>query len=628
MVGVVIVHQAVEVSLETRSAFAGTQVPGAGQNPTILVATAPDRRAGRWTGKATSFIGGWLILPALGLLVSPLVNAGWLFVDVTLLSGKLPEGLRSALLIETMLDTTFLVFQVYVAVAFFRRWCNAPALVVALLIARNVINVFVWLMAAAFGVGASASGGMVGPLVAAGIWIPYFLRSKRVRATFVVGRVAGPDTASRDADSPLREPACRVAAASYGVATQQGDAEWHVIHDGNESGPLSCSELADKAVAGGVRADDLVKVAGGRWVKAGSFGFLQRAFLKQQDRAKACPTVGDSGGSDAVVGWCMVGIFAAGGVFLLAVWAANPSPPVKAPLASSSVEVADAGRDARSSLALGREWLRKKEYDKAIQEYSKVIALDPTSKEAYCNRGIARDFVGDHNGAINDFDEAIRLDPKEAEFYVKRGSSYLLNKEDYTAAIRDFDEAIRLKPTWAEAHMSRGFAWWSRGEYAKAVRDYDEAIRLDPNDAGFYSFRGDAWRDMKNYAKAIRDYDEAIRLDSKKASFYSSRGFTRKAAGDRSGAAKDFRTARTLNGIPEVTLSQTSDGAGCFRGTVHNDTGKAIARLKLTIKTAMWERNYEANVSVENNATATFSVFVGDSGLELDTFKVVSTTTR
>ena len=73
-------------------------------------------------------------------------------------------------------------------------------------------------------------------------------------------------------------------------------------------------------------------------------------------------------------------------------------------------------------------------------------------------------------------------DPTSAEAYVNRGDkSY--NQGDYQAAISDYDEAIRLDPNDTRAYYNRGVAKSELGDSEAAISDYDEAIRLDPNDA-------------------------------------------------------------------------------------------------------------------------------------------------
>ena len=74
--------------------------------------------------------------------------------------------------------------------------------------------------------------------------------------------------------------------------------------------------------------------------------------------------------------------------------------------------------------------------------------------------------------------------------------------------------------------------------------------------------------------------------------------------------------------LPDIRMFLKSDGSRFLFGTVHNETGKNVEKLRLSIKTANWERVYDVNVSVENNATASFSVFVGEA-VDVETFKAL-----
>src|SRR5260370_21196077 len=69
----------------------------------------------------------------------------------------------------------------------------------------------------------------------------------------------------------------RITASPVAAPTPTPIAEWHVIHAGQEVGPLSLAALVEKAVVGDVEADDLVKQTGGLWTKASDFRFLRDA---------------------------------------------------------------------------------------------------------------------------------------------------------------------------------------------------------------------------------------------------------------------------------------------------------------------------------------------------------------
>ncbi|MHC4251331.1 MAG: tetratricopeptide repeat protein, partial [Planctomycetota bacterium] len=76
---------------------------------------------------------------------------------------------------------------------------------------------------------------------------------------------------------------------------------------------------------------------------------------------------------------------------------------------------------ARTHLRRGNELLEKCQDERAIEEYTKAIALDPGLADAYNGRGIAHNVRGEFEQAIEDFSRAIELDGGFAEAYRNRG---------------------------------------------------------------------------------------------------------------------------------------------------------------------------------------------------------------
>ena len=109
----------------------------------------------------------------------------------------------------------------------------------------------------------------------------------------------------------------------------------------------------------------------------------------------------------------------------------------------------DSARPDESLSATATEafWYDKKDYEKAIADYSEAIRLDPTYVLAFNNRGAPGHDKTDYDKAIADFSEAIRLDPKDAVAYDNRGIAWY-DKKDYDRAIADYNEAIRLDPKY------------------------------------------------------------------------------------------------------------------------------------------------------------------------------------
>ena len=95
----------------------------------------------------------------------------------------------------------------------------------------------------------------------------------------------------------------------------------------------------------------------------------------------------------------------------------------------------------------------------------------------------------DYARAIANYTKAIQRNPKYAAAYNKRGDAYRA-QDDYARAIADYTQAIQLDPEYAIAYSNRGNAYRAQDDFDRAIADYTQAIQLDPEDDIAYSNRG------------------------------------------------------------------------------------------------------------------------------------------
>jgi tetratricopeptide (TPR) repeat protein len=92
--------------------------------------------------------------------------------------------------------------------------------------------------------------------------------------------------------------------------------------------------------------------------------------------------------------------------------------------------------DASRDLSITRQQVDSasmmKEYNKIVQDYNKVISLDPDFYFVYFNKGYVRSLMGDYWGAINDFSKAIIMKDDFAEAYYNKGLLLLFMKLNST----------------------------------------------------------------------------------------------------------------------------------------------------------------------------------------------------
>lgn len=231
----------------------------------------------------------------------------------------------------------------------------------------------------------------------------------------------------------------------------------------------------------------------------------------------------------------------------------------------------------------GMAYIARRQSDKAINSFNRVIQLDGKSALAYSNRGLAYLQKGNKDQNIADQKEALKIDPKlvvamerlaaahldkkEPQEAIKlvaqalqanprsegalclRAHLYLLNKNPQ-AALADLDEAAKINPKSAEVHLRRGMFHMSQKKPEQAIEAFQEAIKLNPGYAEAYCALGYAHQDKKDHAQAEADFTKAIELDPKLVAAYTGRSQVFKKLGKGSEAVADANKIKELQPPP------------------------------------------------------------------------------
>ncbi|KAI1756869.1 hypothetical protein F4782DRAFT_484433 [Xylaria castorea] len=88
--------------------------------------------------------------------------------------------------------------------------------------------------------------------------------------------------------------------------------------------------------------------------------------------------------------------------------------------------------------------------------------------------------------AIDAFTKAIELAPENHVFYSNRSAAYA-SKKDWTSALGDAEKTTQVKPDWPRGWGRKGAALHGSGDLLGAVDAYEEGLKLDPNNAGLKS---------------------------------------------------------------------------------------------------------------------------------------------
>ena len=193
----------------------------------------------------------------------------------------------------------------------------------------------------------------------------------------------------------------------------------------------------------------------------------------------------------------------------------------------------------------GRIYNLKGEYDRAIEDFNKATAINQNYDHAYWGRGEAYRLKGDLDKALVEFNKAIAINPNSYSAYASRGQTYAI-KGTYDKAIEDYNKAIAINPNYSYAYTLRGNFYGLKKELDRAFEDYSKAIFLNPNDAFAYTWRGTIYILKGQNDRAFYDLNQAITIDPKSGKAYLYRGALYSDIGQNDKAISDLKTACEL----------------------------------------------------------------------------------
>ncbi len=213
----------------------------------------------------------------------------------------------------------------------------------------------------------------------------------------------------------------------------------------------------------------------------------------------------------------------------------------------------------------------------AVEEFKKVLALDPTLTEAEVNLGLAYQSIFEYDLAVHHLakalqerpnlpgptvivgmdylklgspeeaipflQQALKLDPSNHEAREALASAYL-GRENFRSAAEQFRQIASLETDKSEAwfklghaylelaarlayrgaHLYGDSAWghrflgdllFQRGRWEDALKEYQKAIGVEPEQSGLHTSLGQAYLHAQKLPEAEKEFRQELQLDSR-----------------------------------------------------------------------------------------------------------------
>ncbi|PKM51270.1 MAG: hypothetical protein CVV02_07895 [Firmicutes bacterium HGW-Firmicutes-7] len=203
-----------------------------------------------------------------------------------------------------------------------------------------------------------------------------------------------------------------------------------------------------------------------------------------------------------------------------------------------------------------------KDFNGAIQSYTKAIDSYPDYSDFYTNRGMSYHEIGENELAIKDLDKAIELDSKSPEAYSSRGYVNLIQGYN-NSALEDLNKALDLKKRFESkdglmlTYLNMGTLKSVLGNKNDALEWYDKAINLGNDDPGVYNAKGMVLIDLERCDDALNCFNSALEADPNFAYAFSNRASVYFIQGKLDIAMADISTAlRIESNVPQFYIIQ------------------------------------------------------------------------
>ena len=129
--------------------------------------------------------------------------------------------------------------------------------------------------------------------------------------------------------------------------------------------------------------------------------------------------------------------------------------------------------------SLGEIAMEQAQYQKALQHYQSVAAIDPTNAEAWYNIAEAYNLLEQLKEAEINYARAIALKPEFIDYFTALSRMYMEHGQTSKARLV-LEEGVRINPGSAQLRAFLALAVSESGDYRRAEELLDEAELLDP----------------------------------------------------------------------------------------------------------------------------------------------------
>jgi tetratricopeptide (TPR) repeat protein len=195
----------------------------------------------------------------------------------------------------------------------------------------------------------------------------------------------------------------------------------------------------------------------------------------------------------------------------------------------------------QEQLNIARDFAQKGNYTKAVSILDGFLEQNPNNIDALLDRGYYKEELGNGKSAVEDYSKVLKLDPKNTLAFFNRALAY--SSFDKEQALKNFNQAILTK--------GGDVVWVDNTSNSSSTRPYDIPMKVIRFERGIVHY------DMNHLEAAFQDFTFCINNNYVPEESYYYRGLIYLAYKNSAKGCEDLNFAKSLGNSDADTLINT-----------------------------------------------------------------------
>ena len=158
---------------------------------------------------------------------------------------------------------------------------------------------------------------------------------------------------------------------------------------------------------------------------------------------------------------------------------------------------------------LAQDAQKKKDYERALSELEKAIALNESNYLYYYDMGKLQYLLKRFTDAKVSFNRSTELNNQFPPSVYNLGLTYVKLKDEENA-LESFKKSVKINPEYEKGYIEQARVYNRLGKLAECVKAYDELIKLFPDNTAAIMELGSVYYQYGKYAESEAQYKKAL----------------------------------------------------------------------------------------------------------------------